>query len=245
MKKLIFMAAALLAAGSAAAQQSPLTGGYNQSYGYENAIQVNGRSDRKVTPDEIYVRIVIKESELKLKKTVEQAEQAMIAALKNVGIDTEKNLTIDRMSSDYKNYFLRPGQARSSATYELKVGSAAELGKAFQAVEGAGISNMNITRQTHSRLREIQSEMRIEAMKDAQRMARDLTDAVGQKLGPAVYIADYGNGGGVVVRAMSAYTGAANKDAMASGTAYETPLELSDLDLTYSVSVKFALDGVK
>ena len=234
--------AALLVAGSAMAQQMPLEGGKNASYDYENAVQVTGKAERKVTPDEIYVRIVIKESELKLKKTVEQMEQAMIAALKKSGVDTDKNLTIDRMSSDYKNYFLRPGQARTSATYELKVGSAVELGKAWQALEGAGISNMVVSRQTHSKLNEIQSEMRVEAMKNAQRVARDLVGAVGQKLGPAVFINDYGNVSGVTV--MRSYVGAAAEAASADDV-YETPLQLSDLNLTYNVSVKFALDGVK
>ncbi len=244
MKKLIFFAVALLTAGSTMAQQMPIEGGQNLSYSYENAIQVTGKAERKVTPDEIYVRIVIKESELKLKKTVEQAEQAMIAALKKTGVDTEKNLTLDRMSSDYKNYFLRPGQARTSATYELKVGSAVELGKAYQALESAGISNMSVTKQTHSKIKEINSELRVEAMKDAQRIARDLVDAVGQKLGPAVFIADYGSSSGVVMmRSMDAsYYVSENADA---GQGYETPLQLSDLNLTYSVSVKFALDGIK
>jgi uncharacterized protein YggE len=241
MKKLIFMAA-LLVAGSAAAQQAPIEGGVNLSYSYENAVQVTGRAERKVTPDEIYVRIVIRENELKSKKTVEQAEQDMIAALKNFAkIDTDKNLTLDRMSSDYKNYFLRPGQARASATYELKVGSAQELGLAYQALEQAGIANMNITRQTHSKLREIQSELRVEAMKDAKRMALDLMNAVGQKVGPAVYVSDYGAGGGVAyMRSMD--MAAEVSFAGSAAPAYETPLQLSDLNLTYNVSVKFALE---
>ncbi len=203
MRKLLFFAA-LLTAVPAMAQQAPIEGGKNLSYHYENAIQVNGRAERKVAPDEIYVRIVIRESEMKQKKTVEQAEQAMIAALAKAGIDIDKNLTLDRMSSDYKNYFLRPGQARAEAIYELKVGSAQELGKAYQALESAGISNMSITRQTHSKIREIQHELRIEAMKDAQRIALDLVETLGQKLGPAVHIADYGNGGG----ASGSYAGA-------------------------------------
>jgi uncharacterized protein YggE len=241
MKKLIFLAA-LLVAGTAAAQQVPIEGGVNLSYSYENAVQVNGKAERKVTPDEIYVAILIREAELKGKKSVEKAESDMIAALKKLGVDTEKNLTLDRMSSDYKDYFLRYGQGRTSATYELKVSSAQELGRAYQALEEAGISNMRVTRQTHSKLREIQSELRIEAMKDAQRIATDLVGAVGQKLGPAVYIADYNSGGGVVMtRSMDTAYYAAEKIAP-SQVDYETPLQLSDLNLTYNVSVKFALE---
>lgn len=243
MKRLIIIAAALLVAGAANAQQNPVQGGVNLSNSYENAIQVTGNAQRKVTPDEIYVRIVINESEMKLKKSVEQTERAMIAALKRIGVDTDKNLTIDRMSSDYKNYFLRPGQVRTSVTYELKVASAAELGKAYQALEAEGISNMTVTRQSHSRIKEIQSEMRIEAMKNAQRIAQDLAGAVGQKLGPAVYINDYGNSG--IVYYNVAMTRAESVDSASASGGYVTPLELSDLDLNYNVSVKFALDGLK
>ncbi len=241
MKKIILLAAALFVAGNATAQQTPIEGGKNLSYSYENFIQVNGNAERKVVPDEIYVRIVINEQEMKLKKSVEQMEQAMIGALKSIGVDTDKNLTIDRMSSDYKDYFLRPDQARTTATYELKVGSAAELGKAYQVLEKEGISNLTVTRQTHSRIKEIRSEMRIEAMKNAQQTAQELLAAVGQKLGPAVWVND-GGYNGVMYKAVMAR--GVNYDAVAESAPYETPLQLSDLELTYSVNVKFALQGV-
>lgn len=238
MKKLIFIALAVVAV--AASGQAPVEGGVNSSYSYENAIQVNGVAERKVVPDEIYVRIVINEKEMKLNKSVEQMERAMITALKNGGVDTDKNLKIDQMSSDYKNYFLKPGQVRSSATYELKVSSAQELGRVYQTLEAEGISNMSVTRQTHSRLREIQGELRVEAMKNAREVAEQLAAAEGLKVGPAVYINDFGNQGGGVMYKMRSLAGDANR----MPEAYETPLQMDDLDLTYSVSVKFALDGV-
>lgn len=222
--------------------QSPVTGGVNLSYSYENAIQVNGRAERKVTPDEIYVRIVIDEKEMKVKKTVEQMERSMIAALKKQGVDTDKNLKIDQMSSGFKNVSFKGNQARTRAVYELKVGSAQQLGVAYQAMEDEGISNLSIVRQTHSKLREIQRELRVEAVGDARQSAQDLVGALGQKLGPAVYIQDYGAGGGVVYK--SAMTrGAAYDESVSNAGVYQvTSLELSDMELSYQVSVKFALE---
>jgi uncharacterized protein YggE len=244
MRKLILAAAGamMFTLGAAAQQNSPVEGGVNSSYSYENSVQVTGRAERKVTPDEIYVRVVIDERELKLKKTVEQMEQGMIRSLKALGIDTDKDLKIDRMSSGYKDYFMKTGQARTTATYELKVAGAAQLGLVYQALEAEGISNMAVVRQAHSQMEKIRREMRAEAMRNAMETAAELVGAVGQKLGPAVYIFDNGMGAYDVMpmintRAVKAY-GVAEADA-----AYETPLNFNDMDLNYTVQVKFALSG--
>lgn len=244
MKKIILTAAVVCFTIGAMAQQEPVTGGINYSHSYENSIQVTGKSERKVVPDEIYVRIVINETELKLKKTVEQMEQDMIGSLRKLGIDTEKNLKIDQMSSGYKDYFMKTGRARTTAKYELKVTGAAQLGLVYQALEADGISNMSVVRQAHSQINKIRSEMRAEAMRDAQQVAEELVGAIGQKLGPAVYILDNSMGSWETLPMMNT-RGAVYMAKDASGGNYETPLEFNDMNLNYTVSVKFALNGKK
>lgn len=243
MKKLILAAAAAMLTMNVMAQEAVMAG-VSQSNSYENSIQVTGKAEREVTPDEIYVRIVINESEMKLKKNVEQMEQEMIAMIKSLGIDTDKNLKIDNMSSGFKDYFLKKGQARTTSSYQLKVNSAAQLGLVYQGLESLGISNMTITKQSHSQIRQIQKEMRIEAIRNAKQIAEELTGAIGQKVGLAVNITDYNNDFYIPApqtRGDAMYL----KSTGGGGGGYETELEFNEMKLTYSVTVRFALDGTQ
>ena len=81
---------------------------------------MTGKADREVTPDEIYVRIVINEKDNKGKVSVEQQEKEMFRRLKAAHIDIEKDLVVQDMSSDLQTYFLRKNAILSTKTYQLK-----------------------------------------------------------------------------------------------------------------------------
>lgn len=235
MKKLIFMAAALIAATTltVSAQSANETE-------YANTIEVTGRAEKEVVPNEIYLSIVIDEAALKQKQSVEQLESEMIKKLKALGINTDEDLKIGNMSSGYMDYFFKKNTARTSATYQLKVGGVQLLGRVFQSLEALGISNINIIKLSHTDLKQFQNELRVEALKNAQQVAQELAKAVGQKAGRAVQITDYNNDiylPGPMVRNEGMFM------AKASGadTSYDTPLEFKDIKLTYSVQAKFAL----
>lgn len=239
MKKVILAAAAAMFTVGAMAQ-NPVAAGNGYSYSYENCIQVTGKSEREVTPDEIYVQIVINEKDLKLKNTVEQKEKEMIRTLRSLDIDVDKDLKMDNMSSGYQDYFLKKGQPRTTAVYQLKLNGAAQLGVVFQAMEQIGISNMSIVRQSHSQIKQIQQQMRIEAVQNARAIADELAGALGQKAGKAVYIMDYNNDFYFPVARSENMLMA--KAAGAMDEAYQTPLEFKDIKLTYNVTIKFALE---
>ena len=98
MKKWMILAAAVVLAAPVFAQTQEAFPSY---------IQVNGRSQMEVTPDEFYLSIVINERESKGKITVEIQQRQMIDALKKLGVDVEKQLKVANMSSDfYKNCLL-------------------------------------------------------------------------------------------------------------------------------------------
>ena len=243
MKKIILAAvAAMFSVGAMAQGGDAVAAASGRSYSYENFIQVTGKAEKMVVPDEIYVRIVINESEMKLKKNVEEMEQDMIRSLRSLGVDTEKDLKIDNMSSNFKDYFLKKGQARTSAAYQLKVNSAAMLGKVYQAMESVGISNLTITKLSHSKIKDFQKEVRIEAIRDAREVATELTGAIGQKIGRAVNIIDYNNDFYIPApqaRSDMMYAKAAG----GAENFYETELDFNEIKLSYSVTVKFALVG--
>ena len=128
----------ILSSVAASAQSVPIT----------PTVSVNGSAQIKVTPDVIYLSIKLDESDTKGKVTVEQQRRSMFSALKKCGIDIEKQLSVQGMSSS----FYRKRGSLAATQYELKVGSADEARKVFEALDKVDVVNVNITRATCSKL---------------------------------------------------------------------------------------------
>ena len=184
MKKLLALFAASLFALTLAAQE--------KNFIDEPYIEVTGKAEMEVVPDRIYLRVVINEKDNKGKVSVEQQEKEMFKQLKSIGIDLEKQLSVQDMSSDLQTYFLRKNAILSTKAYQLEVNSAAQLGQAFEALQKAGISDVNIEKTDISNIEELRREIRIKAIQAAQKNAQVLAEAIGQEALWAIYIQDYG-----------------------------------------------------
>jgi hypothetical protein len=60
-----------------------------------------------VTPNEIYIKIILTEKDTRDRISVEELELKMYNALKVLGIDLDKSLTTSDMASNFKFHFLR------------------------------------------------------------------------------------------------------------------------------------------
>ena len=230
MKKLVLLAAALTMALAAAAQEA-----------YPNYIQVTGRAEKEIVPDEFYLSIVINERDSKGKISVESQQRDMIAALRKQGVDVEKQLKVANLSSE----FFKKNTSVATAKYQLLLGSAAEVAKAWQALDGLGISNVSIQKVSHSALASLKEEVRVEAMRNAQQSARTLAEAIGQSIGKCFYIWDSNNdimpayyNNAVTVRSMKMMDAAGALEAAVE----EEPLDFKTIKLQYSVQAKFVLE---
>ena len=180
MKKLILMAAVALMGLPAAAQMQEAFPSY---------IQVNGRAEKEITPDEFYLSIVINERDSKGKISVESQQRDMIAALKRLGVNVEKQLKVANLSSE----FFKKNTSVATAKYQLQLGSSAEVAKVWQALDGLGISNVSILKVSHSKIDEYKEQVRVEAMQNAKQSAQTLAGAIGQNVGKCFYIYDSNN----------------------------------------------------
>ena len=230
MKKLVLLAAALAMALAAAAQEA-----------YPNYIQVTGRAEKEIVPDEFYLSIVINERDSKGKISVESQQRDMIAALRKQGVDVEKQLKVANLSSE----FFKKNTSVATAKYQLLLGSAAEVAKAWQALDGLGISNVSILKVSHSALASLKEEVRVEAMRNAQQSARTLAEAIGQSIGKCFYIWDSNNdimpayyNNAVTVRSMKMMDAAGALEEAVE----EEPLDFKTIKLQYSVQAKFVLE---
>ena len=200
-------------------------------------VSVNGSSQVKVLPDEIYISIKLDESDTKGKVTLEEQRRSMFAALKKAGVDAEKQLSVVDMNSS----FYRRRGALAVTQYELKVATAEQVGKVFEALEKAGIPNVNVTRTAYSKMEELRSEARKAAIINAQQRARELAEAVGQSIGACYEINDYTTTTQpVVYRSKMMLANSASLDAVAEEA--EPNVEFEQIVVSYNVSAKFLLN---
>ena len=229
MKRFILAAAVAFLARPAAAQVQEACPSY---------IQVNGRAEREIAPDEFYLQIVINERDSKGKVSVESQQRDMIAALKRLGVNVEKQLKVANLSSE----FFKKNTSVATAKYQLQLGSSAEVGKVWQALDGLGISNVSILKVSHSQLERYKSEVRVEAMRNAKQNAATLAEAIGQTIGKCFYVYDSNNDVMPVFYNNMAVMRSAKAFDAAEAAAEEEPLDFKTIKLQYSVQAKFVLE---
>jgi uncharacterized protein YggE len=154
-------------------------------------LEVNGNADTMVTPNEIWINVTINEADVKNKISLEDQERKMVAALKSLGINTEKDLVTSGMQSDFRFYVLKQKDVMKSKEYKLKVGDAVTATKVFIKLEEIGIANAAIDRVGHSDMEKIRNTCRSNAILNARQKAIALTKPVGATLGLLLHVADY------------------------------------------------------
>lgn len=232
MKKIVMTTAALLAAGTVAMAQMPA-----QQPQYEDAIQVSGKAEKKVTPDEIYVSITIKDNDVK-GQNVNQIESTMKSKLKALGIDVEKALKLN----DVTNAPKKKNQVDTKRSFELKVGDVWTLNSVFEMLGELGVSQAQVTKVSNSKMADYRKEVRVAAIQAAKENAQQIAVAIGQSIGPAVYIYDNGNmyesyDMPVLMRSNKALA----SDGYYNAGGAEQGIDFKEITLNYQVTAKFKL----
>ena len=199
-------------------------------------VAVNGQSQIRVLPDEIYLSIRLDESDTKGRLTIEEQRRKMFSALKRAGVDAEKQLFVQDMSSSY----FRRSRSLAATLYELKLSSADAVRKVFDELDAAGITNVNVTRTSHSDMDGLRRQARQKAIQDAQQRARDLAEAIGQSIGACYEISDYTTSAQPVYRKNMLMATATAMDTVAAEA--EPEVQFEQIEITYSVSAKFYLN---
>lgn len=205
---------------------------------YPSYIQVNGRAEQEITPDEFYLSIVINERESKGKITVEQQQKEMISALNRLGVNIEKQLKMANMSSE----FFKKNTSVATAKYQLRLQSPAMVSKVYSALDAIGISNVSILRVSHSKINEYKEQIRIAAIRNAKQNAATLAEAIGQEIGSCFYIYDSNNDVmPVFYNNFAVARGKTMMDTASAESSDEEPLDFKTIKLTYNVQAKFVL----
>lgn len=207
-------------------------------------LEVQGKADTLVTPNQIYIDVLISEKDTKGKKSVEELESEMLAKLKSLGIDTEKNVTMQDMMSNYKKFFLKQTDIQKAKSYSILVYDAKTTAKVFIGLEEVGLSNVTIDKLEHSEDKKLQLLMNTKAMENAKGNAVSFTKPLGQKVGKALLInqnknnAYRGSGDQLRIRGVALQEVAYKMKSQD----YNENIEFEKINISSEIGVRFALE---
>ncbi len=209
----------------------------------QNYIEVTGTAEMEIVPDQIYLNIILNESDIKGKITLDNLEKSMIKGLDTLGIDLNKDLAIIDLTSNFKYYFIKENKIYQSKEYELKVIDAITAGEVIQELAELGISNVSISRVDHSNIKEFQQQVKLNAIKIAKEKANELVMAIDQSLGRALYIQELDNLQ-IINRLSGKVAGVSANMIVRSADGVESSLptiEFEKIKLQYSVLARFEI----
>ena len=154
-------------------------------------IETSATVDTLVTPDRIFLTILITEKDSKGKISVEELENRMAEKLESLGINLDNQLSLSDLSSNFKKYFLKQQDVLKSKAYSLLVFDALTAGKVIMELEN--ISNVHLEKTEYSEIEKLKLELKSKAIKKANLNAISMANPLNQKVGNAIFISDLGN----------------------------------------------------
>ena len=151
-------------------------------------IEVTGTAEMEVTPDEIYVSIVLREKNKNNDKwKIEIQEDNLMKKLKENGFDLQ-NLSLTDADGDLQYSAFRKNKVITEKRLLMKVKSAGEVNKLFHILDELEIEEAGISKTSHTQIEKFRKEVKIEAMKAAKIKADYLLSAIGEQPGKPLFI---------------------------------------------------------
>jgi len=158
----------------------------------QNYIEVTGKAELEISPDMIYLKIVLSDKNNKDRQTLPEIERKMISKLSEIGIDVNKDLSLIDFVSNLRAYLLKTDVILTKQ-YQLIVHDSKTLQKVFLEFQELGISNVSIVKLEHSEIEQYRRDVKILAVKAAKEKAEILAIALNQKIGKAIYVQESDN----------------------------------------------------
>lgn len=156
-------------------------------------IEVTGEIETEIIPNEIYLNITLNENDKKGKISIEEQENQMISVLKSLSIDLNKNFSILDFNGYYKRKLFAENEVTKIKNYELIINDGETLSKVYEALDRIDISNISITKVSHSEIENYKREAKLNALKIAKEKATQYANAIDQSIGKALFINEIQN----------------------------------------------------
>ncbi|MFZ4796157.1 MAG: SIMPL domain-containing protein [Bacteroidia bacterium] len=216
----------------------------NATQAPRKTIAVTGTAEMEIVPDEIYVSISLQEyKEGSNKIVIETLEKALRETMNAMKIEA-KNLSVEG-SYGYRNYIPKKHKQKDfflSKTYQLKMTDLAKYNELIDRLNDEGISQVSISRTSHSKILEFKKQMRINAIKAAKEKAGYLLLAINEQLGEAVEVNEQE---GNEIYPMYRNNRMENMKVMGSADSIsnwaEPAIEMQQIKISSTISVVFAI----
>ncbi len=206
-------------------------------------IEVAGKVETEITPNEIYLKITINENDKKGKLSVEAQENKLTNTLKSLGIDINKNFSILDFDGYYQRKFLANNEVSKIKNYQLIVNDGKTLNTVYEALDQIDISNISITKTSHSNIENIRRETKLKALKVAKEKANQYAKAIEQTIGKALFIQETENNNPFIENNNIKFRGYNSSYRLESQLFDKTQnLNLKTITISATVLAKFALN---
>lgn len=243
MKKLFIFTVAVVLFTRALAQQPAANP-------FPKTISVSGAAEMDVIPDQIYVNVVLREYQKKNepKKDLETLKANFMESCHAIGLP-DSIISIASYTGFNNYYWLRKDRKKTpdlfaSITYQVKFSNSKQMDELIEKLDDEATQSFDIVNTSHSKMSEYRKQLKILAVKAAKDKGIYLTEAIGEKLGPAITVKEPDESG-------IQYTGRINapfsQTRIESNVRYDgsndktVEIDFKKIKLRYEVSVVFAL----
>lgn len=203
----------------------------------ERKITVVGTATKEIIPDEIYLSISLREYQEKENKVdIETLERQLAKAVDKADIP-EEDFQIENIYGWNYQYWRKERKNEefmARKRYRLKLSDLNKVNEILASLDPKGVESMNVSDYSHSRIEEFKTELKIEALKNAQEKARKLVESMGEALGRVWEITEMNTGQSPVYPMRSARM-------MESSESGDLDIGFKKIELEYDITAVFEI----
>ncbi len=228
MKKLLVILVAVMASSLTMAQTANIS--------KVKQIEVTGNAEMEIVPDEISIKITLKEYKNGSKTVnMNSLESGLVKAVNKLGLPKE-SLTVDNIYGynwDWKKK--KSEDYLSTKSFLLKVNDVKMINDLVDKLDAEGVNGINIAEVTHSKIEDYKMQLKIQALKSAKEKATALLTSINEEIGGALEVREVEYNAAPVYR-----SNAMMMDAKMDSN-YQSNLEFKNISISSQISAVFEI----
>jgi uncharacterized protein len=154
----------------------------------EKFIEVTGRSEKEVPPDNVEITITIRENEnVKRENDLIEREKKIMDALKQLSI-ADADIAIDRITGSSGGYYAASNRYTIAKIYKVQIKDTRTVDNTIVKLFEAGANNVQISKLSNKNIEQFKLEAAIEAAQNARTRAEAIAKPLGVSVGTALEV---------------------------------------------------------
>ncbi|WKN30135.1 SIMPL domain-containing protein [Porifericola rhodea] len=162
-------------------------------------IEVYGKAEKEIIPDEIYFSVTLKEyiGDDKRKVEIDKLERELYNAVRKIGVAEEDFQIENVFGYNYDQYWRNKKKDRedflAQKQYRVKFENLNNINRLFEYLDPKGIQHANISEYSHSQIERYRRELKVEALRNAKEKAEYLLLGIDEKRGEVLEVQEMDN----------------------------------------------------